>query len=140
MPSVRLGRHEAKDGDVLMHACQKITAQLFSARSHTDMAVEHPTRVIMLMFYYQLGATLLALWLVFAGFTCTDIPAAWIHPSIHPSAPDRTGPHRTAPDRAGGALLLGGQLPDPLPGQDSFLLRSQYTVTALRSRWTTYSH
>ncbi|AWP12294.1 Hypothetical protein SMAX5B_019191 [Scophthalmus maximus] len=38
MPSVRLGRHEAKDGDVLMHACQKITAQLFSARSHTDMA------------------------------------------------------------------------------------------------------
>lgn len=40
MPSVRLGRHEAKDGDVLMHACQKITAQLFSARSHTDMAGE----------------------------------------------------------------------------------------------------
>jgi len=39
-PSVRLHRHKAKDGDVLMHACQKITAQLFSAKSYTGMAGE----------------------------------------------------------------------------------------------------
>lgn len=29
-----------KDGDVLMLACQKITAQLFSAKSHTSVAGE----------------------------------------------------------------------------------------------------
>lgn len=39
-PSMRLSCQKAKDGDVLMHACQKITAQLFSAKSHTGMAGE----------------------------------------------------------------------------------------------------
>lgn len=40
--SSRLSCQRAKDGDVLMHACQKITAQLFSAKSHTGMAGEKP--------------------------------------------------------------------------------------------------
>lgn len=39
-PSVKLDRHKAKDGDVLMHSCQKIPAQLFSAKSHTGLTGE----------------------------------------------------------------------------------------------------
>lgn len=39
-PSLRLNHHRAKDGDVLIHACQKITARLFGAKSHTCMAGE----------------------------------------------------------------------------------------------------
>ena len=39
-PSVGPERHRDKDGDVLMHACQKITAQLLIAKSHVGMAGE----------------------------------------------------------------------------------------------------
>ena len=37
---MRLSCQKAKDGDVLMLACQKITAQMFSAKSNTSMAGE----------------------------------------------------------------------------------------------------
>lgn len=39
-PLLTLSCQKAKDGDVLMHACQKITAQLLGAKSHTSVAGE----------------------------------------------------------------------------------------------------
>lgn len=46
--SMRLSHHIAKDGDELMPACQKITAQLFSAKSHTSMAGEKLNKTLKL--------------------------------------------------------------------------------------------
>lgn len=42
-PFLTLSCQKTEDGDVLMHACQKITAQLFGARSQVSVAGETGT-------------------------------------------------------------------------------------------------